>query len=273
MTFQQKLDSAIEKNNSLLSVGFDPILDKIPLFLRDKEDSVFEFSKAIIDNTHDLVCAYKFNSAFYEATGDKGIKQLKVTCDYLRKNYPEIPIILDFKRADIESSNTGYINYAFNYIGADAVTLNPYVGKVGLQPFLEIPDKGMIIWCKSSNNGSGEFQDLLIDNKPLYQIVAENVAKDWNKLGNCLLVVGATYPNELAEIRKIVGDMTLLVPGVGTQGGNVEAMLKTGLNSQKKGLIIVVVRSIIYAANDNTFAKAARNESEKLRDEINKYRV
>ncbi len=266
MTFQQKLDKVIDKNNSLLCVGLDPDLDKLPEKIKTQNNPQFEFNKKIIDATTDLICAFKPNSAFYEARGEQGIHELKMTCDYLRKNYPEIPIILDFKRADIDSSNLGYINYAFDYIGADAVTLNPYVGKVGLQPFLDIPDKGLIIWCKSSNKGSEEFQNLLVDGKPLYQIIAKNVATDWNKLNNCLLVVGATYPTELAEIRQIAGDMTLLVPGIGAQGGTAERFVKAGINSQKKGLIINASRSIIFAENP-------KQEAEKLRDEINKFRI
>ncbi len=272
MTFRQKLDNIVEKNNSLLSIGFDPVLEKIPPFLKEKKYPFFEFNKAIIDTTYDLVCAYKFNSAFYEAEGDRGVLQLKMTFDYTKTKYPEIPVILDFKRADIEHSNDGYVSYAFEYIGADAVTLNPFPGKEGLKPFLEKKDKGCIIWCKSSNPGSGEFQNLLVDKEPLYKIIARKVANEWNTLGNCFLVVGATFPQELAEIRKIVGDMTFLAPGIGAQGGKTEDCLRAGLNSQKKGLIIVIVRSIIYASAGEDFAQKAREEAIKLKDEINKYR-
>lgn len=273
MTFQKKLDTVIKKNNSLVCIGLDSDIDKLPQSVESKDNPQFEFNKTIIDVTHDLVYAYKFNTAFYEAIGDKGIKELKMTCDYINKSFSEIPIILDYKRADIESSNLGYIKYAFDYIGADAITINPYVGRVGLQPFLDIQDKGIIIWCKSSNKGSEEFQNLLIDGIPLYQIVAGNVANEWNRLGNCFLVVGATYPEELANVRKTVGDMTLLVPGIGAQGGNVENMIRAGLNSQNAGLIINSSRGIIFASSGEDFAERAREEAEKLKNEINKYRV
>lgn len=272
MTFQQKLDTIIKKNNSLLSIGFDPVMEKIPSFLKKEEYPFFKFNKTIIDTTHDMVCAYKFNSAFYEAEGDRGLRELKMTCDYIRQNYTQIPIILDAKRADIGNTNNGYISYAFSYIGADAITLNPFPGKEGLKPFLEQKDKGCIIWCKSSNPGSEEFQNLLVDNEPLYKIIAQKVTNEWNIFGNCMLVMGATYPEELAEIRKIVGDMTLLVPGIGAQGGNVEKTIKAGLNSQKAGMIINSSRGIIFAGSGEDFAQKARIEAIKLNNEINKYR-
>lgn len=272
MTFQEKYEKIVQKNNSLLCVGLDPDPGKLPQVIKQKEFPLFEFNKAIIDTTHDLICAYKPNSAFYEAEGDRGVLQLKMTCDYIKENYLEIPVILDAKRADIGSSNNGYLSYAFEYIGADAITLNPFPGKEGLKPFLEKKDKGCIIWCKSSNPGSEEFQNLLVDKEPLYKIIARKVADEWNTLGNCLLVVGATYPEELAEIRKIVADMTLLVPGVGAQGGNVEKTIKAGLNSQKTGMIINSSRGIIFAGSGEDFAQKARIEAIKLKDEINKYR-
>lgn len=272
MTFQQKLDTIIQKNNSLLCIGLDTDLEKLPQSIKQKDFPLFEFNKAIIDATQDLVCAYKPNSAFYEAEGDRGVLQLKMTCDYIKENYREIPVILDAKRADIGSSNNGYVSYAFEYIGADAITLNPFPGREGLKPFLERKDKGCIIWCKSSNPGSGEFQNLLVNKEPLYKIIARKVANEWNSSGNCLLVVGATYPEELAEIRKIVGDITLLVPGIGAQGGNVEKTIKAGLNSQKAGMIINSSRGIIYAGSGEDFAQKTREEAFKLKNEINKYR-
>lgn len=272
MTFQQKLDAIIQKNNSLVCVGLDSNLDKIPQFLQQEQFPLFEFNKAIIDSTHDLVCTYKLNSAFYEAEGDRGVLQLKMTCDYLKEKYPEIPILLDAKRADIGNTNNGYVSFAFEYIGSDAITLNPFPGREGLKPFLDQKDKGCIIWCKSSNPGSEEFQNLLVDKEPLYKIIARKVAGEWNTFGNCLLVVGATYPEELAEIRKIVGDMTLLVPGIGAQGGNVEKIIKAGLNSQKMGMIVNSSRGIIFAGSGEDFAQKAREEAIKLKDEINNFR-
>jgi orotidine 5'-phosphate decarboxylase subfamily 2 len=265
MLFNKKLNKIVKKNNSLLCIGLDSDWNKIPQHLRKKKNPLFLFNKQIIDTTYDLVCAYKPNSAFYEAEGEAGIKQLKMSCDYLHKKYPAVSIILDAKRADIGNTNEGYVTYAFDYLGVDAITLHPYLGREAIEPFLKRKDKGCIILCRTSNKGAGEFQDLLINKKPLYKIIAENVIKKWNRNNNCLLVVGATYPRELSGVRKIVGNMYILVPGVGAQGGDLKATLKSGLTKDKKGLIISVSRSVIFAKN-------IRDEAVKLKDEINKYR-
>ncbi|MFZ5845567.1 MAG: orotidine-5'-phosphate decarboxylase [Patescibacteria group bacterium] len=272
MTFRQKLDKVVKKNNSLLCVGLDSILSKLPDQLRDRRYPQFDFNKAIIDTSYELVCAYKPNTAFYEARGQQGIEELKLTCDYLQKKYPEIVIILDAKRADIGSTNVGYAQFAFDYLGADAITLHPYLGKVALQPFLDRGEKGCLILCRTSNPGAGEFQDLIVKNKSLYQVVAEKVVKEWNINANCGLVVGATYPEELARVRRLVGDIPILVPGIGAQGGDTKKIVKAGLNSQAAGIIISSSRSIIFASAGTDFAQKARREALKLRDEINKYR-
>lgn len=251
--FYQKLDKIVAKNNSLVCVGLDSDINKI-------STSQFAFNKTIIDVTHDLVCAYKPNSAFYEAAGTDGIAELKKTCDYLREKYPNIILILDAKRGDIGSSNEGYVRYAFDWLGVDAITLHPYLGKEALKPFLDRKEKGSIILCRTSNPGAGEFQD------DMYKIVSEHVAKEWNYNGNCALVVGATYPDELSIVRRIVGDMPILVPGIGAQGGDIEKTMRAGLNSKKLGLIINSSRGII-------FAESPRAETQKLRDKINKYRL
>ncbi len=271
MTFQQKLDRLISKSASLLCLGPDPDWKKLPNTVKNEEYPQFAFNQQIIDATHDLVCAYKPNSAFYEDLGSEGVRQLKLTCDYIRETYPEIPIILDAKRGDIGSTNKGYVSYAFDYLKADAITLHPYLGKEALLPFLEYKDKGCIILCRTSNPGAGEFQDLTLDGLQLYKIIAKKVSAEWNHNNNCLLVVGATYPKELKEVRQIVGDMTLLIPGIGAQGGDVEKTIKAGMNSKKAGMIISTSRAVIFASNGKDFAKAARIEAEKLRDEINKY--
>jgi orotidine-5'-phosphate decarboxylase len=273
MSFQNKLEALVEKNNSLVCVGLDSDIDKLPEKFRHHENAQSEFNKAIIDATNDLVCCYKPNSAFYESRGAKGINELKLTCDYIKGIYPDIPIILDAKRADIGNTNRGYVKFAYEYLGVDAITLNPYLGQEAIKPFIEIADKGAIILCKTSNPGSEEFQDLSVGEKKLYQIVAEKVAKEWNSAGNCSLVVGATYPEELREVREIVGDMTILVPGIGAQGGDIEKTVKAGLNSKKAGLIIHVSRSVLFASSEDDFADKAREETEKLKNEINKYRV
>lgn len=265
MIFQQKVDLAVKKNNSLLCIGLDPVMEKLPEQFLRLVHPFFAFNKTIIDTTYDLVCCYKPNSAFYEALGAKGIVELKKTCDYIRTTYPEIPIILDAKRGDIGSTNEGYVSFIFDYLGIDAVTLHPYLGSEALKPFLERQEKGIIILCRTSNPGAGEFQDLLMKNEPLYRIVAKTVIKKWNTNNNCLMVVGATYPKELAEIRKLAGDMTFLVPGIGAQGGDIKKTVQAGLNSKKAGMIINSSRGII-------FAKDPRTEAQQLRDEINRQR-
>ena len=270
MKTQDKLDAIVTKNNSLVCVGLDSDFSRLPRHLKELENPQFEFNKAIVDATHDLVCAYKPNSAFYESRGEQGIHELKMTFDYINENYSEIVTILDAKRADIGNTNNGYVSFIFDYLGADAVTLQPYLGSEALKPFLDREDKGCIILCRTSNAGAGEFQDLAItsstkQSQPLYQHVAKNVVEKWNVNGNCLLVVGATYPQELAEVRKIAGNMTFLVPGVGAQGGEVEKIVKAGLNSKKAGMIINSSRDIIFAEN-------SREETIKLREEINRYR-
>ncbi len=245
MKFQEKLDKIVKKNDSLVCVGLD--------------QGEWEFNQKIIDQTHDLVCAYKPNFAFYEALGVKGWENLKKTVEYLREKYPEIVTIADAKRADIGNTNQGYVTAIFDEMGFDAVTVNPYFGKEALQPFLDRADKGIIILCRTSNPGAGEFQD------GLWQKVAKNVVTNWNKNNNCLLVAGATYPEELKKIRKIVGEMTLLVPGIGAQGGDIERTVKAGLNSKKMGMIINSSRGIIFSDNP-------RLETKKLKEEINQYR-
>lgn len=273
MTTLQKLEKIIAKNNSLVCVGLDSDIAKLPPVLHDAPTPQFLFNAAIVDATRDLVCAYKPNTAFYEARGEVGIKELKMTCDYIKETCPEIPIIIDAKRADIGNTNNGYVEFVFDYLGADAVTLHPYLGREAIEPFLKRADKAAIILCRTSNPGAKEFQDLVINGEPLYKTVAKKVVSEWNANNNCMLVVGATYPDELAAVRAIAPDMTLLVPGIGAQGGDVEKILKAGLNKNKTGMIINSSRGIIFASNGEDFAEKAREETLKLRDEIKKYRV
>lgn len=273
MKFKNKLLLISKKNNSLVCVGLDSELVKIPQHLQKSKHPQFEFNKAIVDATHDLVCAYKPNSAFYEANGLDGLLQLKFTVDYINKIYPQIPVILDAKRADIGNTNNGYVNFAYDWLKVDAVTLHPFLGKEALKPFLDRVDKGAIILCRTSNPGAGEFQDLVINGNPLYQIVAQNVTQNWNHNGNCALVVGATYPTELEIVRRIVGNIPILIPGIGAQGGDVEKTVKAGVDKDGLNAIINSSRGIIFASNGTDFAQKAREEAMKLRDEINKYRV
>lgn len=272
MNFQSKLDKIVSENNSLLCIGLDVDTMKIPTDIQELEYPIFEFNKEIIDATHDLVCGYKPNTAFYEGYGLSGIEQLKMTCDYINTKYPQIPIIIDAKRGDIGNTNDGYIKFVFEYLAADAITLHPYMGEESLEPFLAQKDKGIIILCRTSNPGSKELQDLKVDNEKMYTLIAKKVSKYWNINNNCMLVVGATYPDEMSEIRKIVGDMTLLVPGIGAQGGDIEKTVEAGVNSKGAGMIINSGRAIIYASNNEDFAQKAREEAIKTRDEINKHR-
>lgn len=272
-SFFDKLNRSIDQNNSLLCVGLDPVIDKLPAHLVSSKTPFFDFNKAIIDATAAYVCAYKPNSAFYEALGPSGIEQLKQTVDYINQTYPNIPTIMDAKRADIGTTNQGYTEYVYDYLQMDAITLHPYLGSEALEPFLAYKDKGQIILCRTSNPGAGEFQDLLLDGAPLYEHVAEKVRDKWNNNNNCLLVVGATYPSEMKKIRDIVGpDMIFLVPGIGAQGGDIADTMAAGLGSNKRGLIISSSRDIIYAGNDENFAQAAAERAQSTRDEINTYR-
>ena len=273
MTFIDKLNAAINANNSLLCVGLDPVLDKLPKFVQDNPNPLFEFNKVIIDATADLVCAYKPNSAFYEAHGASGIEQLLQTCEYIKQKAPRIPILLDYKRGDIGNTNMAYAQFAFEYLGVDAITLQPYQGGEALEPFFAYKDKGIFILVKTSNPGSGEFQNLELNGRPLYEHVTERAVKDWNGNGNIMLVVGATYPKELARIRELAGsEIPILVPGVGAQQGEAKEVIEAGVvNGQ--GLIINASRQILYASSDENFANAARAEATKIRDEINKYRL
>lgn len=234
------------------------------------------FNSEIVRATGDLVCAYKPNTAFYEAGGPNGIAGLKSTIEKIRTLAPDVPVILDAKRADIGNTNQGYVELAFDYLGADAVTVHPYLGMEAMRPFLDRADKGVIVLCRTSNPGAGEFQDLPLfedmefhfGTHPLYQQVARNVARDWNYNGNCAVVVGATYPGELAEVRKIVGDMPILIPGIGAQGGDLEATVSAGRDSKGQGMIVNSSRGIIFASSGEDFAEAARVETQKLHDAI-----
>ncbi len=254
-------------------VGLDSDYQQLPTTVKNAgsiERAMFTFNREVIDATHDLVCAYKPNAAFYEAQGDAGYRALIRTVHYIKYAYPHLPVILDAKRADIGSTNTGYVTAAFDVIGADAITVHPYLGKEALAPFLAREEKGILVLVKTSNPGSGELQDLLVgeEQEPLYQVVARHVAQSWNIHGNCAIVVGATYPAELARVRAIVGDMPVLIPGIGTQGGEVAATVNAGKNSRGQGMIIGASRSIIFASRGSDFAQAARAATERLNEEI-----
>jgi len=255
-----------------LCVGLDTDLEKIPDSAQKDSTraTMVAFNRAIVDATKDIVCAYKPNSAFYEARGDEGFAALRETTQYILDQAPDVPVILDAKRADIGSTNKGYVDSIFHYLQMDAVTVHPYLGSEALKPFLERKDKGIFVLCRTSNGGAGELQDLLTEGEPLYKKVAHLVAEKWNTNGNCGVVVGATYPEELAEVRKIVGDMPILIPGVGAQGGDLEKAVQAGKDSRGKGMIVATSRSIIFASHSADFAEAARAEASKLHGVISK---
>ncbi len=262
---KEKYNSRARAIDSLVCVGLDSEFEKIPERFKKLEFPQFEFNTWIIKQTHEFAAAYKLNSAFYEARGDQGIRELKMTIDYLQAEYPDIFTILDAKRADIGNTNNGYVTFIFDWLGFDATTLHPYLGQEAIQPFLNRKDKVSIILCRTSNPSAPEFQDLLVNSKPLWQIVAERISKEWNANNNCMLVVGATYPDEMKKVRDIAGDMTFLVPGIGAQGGSVEEVLKAGLNSKGLGLIIHSARGIIFSDDP-------KEKARKLRDEIRTFK-
>jgi orotidine-5'-phosphate decarboxylase len=258
----QKFDRRAEAVGSLLCVGLDPELGRIPTRFRSEEQPLFAFNRWIIEQTHPYAAAYKPNMAFYEARGTQGLTELELTMKYLRSHHPEIPAICDAKRGDIGNSNRGYAVSIFDAMGFDAVTLHPYLGKEALAPFLERRDKVCIILCRTSNPGAGEFQDLESGGRPLWETVAMRVSTEWNAAGNCMMVVGATCPEEMRRIRAIAPAIPFLVPGVGAQGGDVAEAVSAGLDAQGKVLLINSSRAIIFR---NDPAAAARD----LRDEIN----
>ncbi len=273
MKFSEKLEQAVKKNNSLLCVGLDPDYPRLPEAVRQSDAPLFTFNKAIIDATADLACVFKPNSAFYEAAGDDGIRQLQQTCAYIQSRHPDIPIILDFKRGDIGNTNEHYAKFAFDYLRVDAVTIHPYMGREANEAFLAHKDKGIIVLCRTSNPGAGEFQDLEIKDKKLYQHVAEQIMGVWNAHGNCSLVMGSPYPGDLAWARQTFGeDALFLIPGLGAQGGDVEKTVRAGVNGKGRGIMINSSRQTLYAGSGPDFAEAARNHAALLRDEINKYR-
>ena len=275
MTFINKLAAAWSANNSLLCVGLDPDFNKMPAELQGRPDAIFEFCKAIIDATADTACAFKPQIAYFAALGAED--QLEAICGYLREHYPQLPIVLDAKRGDIGATAEQYAREAFERYGADAVTLNPYMGFDSVAPYLERTERGAIILCRTSNPGGSDLQFLTVDGKPLYQHVARLVAEKWNTNGQCGLVVGATFPAELAEVRRIVGDMPLLVPGIGAQGGDVQATVTAGRTAGGSGMMINSSRAILYAKPDQQagedFAQAARRVALETRDAINLYRA
>lgn len=270
MRFLDQVRAAMRKNNSLFCVGLDPLPERFPAHIQALDESIFEFNKFIVDATADLVCAYKPQIAHYNGRGAED--QLQMTIEYIKDNYPEIPVILDSKRGDIGSTADQYAKEAFERYEADAITINPYMGIDTIEPFTRFEEKGTVILCRTSNPGAAAIQNLKVGEDFLYEVIARKAMEEWNGNDNVLLVVGATNPEELKRIREITGDMTFLVPGLGAQGGDVEATVRNGLNSEGEGIIVNSSRGIIYAGNDENFAEAARAAAIELRDQVNQYR-
>lgn len=266
MTTTQLIEQ-IQLKKSFLCIGLDVDLTKIPKHLLDLEDPIFEFNKAIIDATHDLCVSYKPNTAFYEAYGLKGWQSLQKTIDYLNESYPEIFTIADAKRGDIGNTSTMYAKAFFEDLNFDSVTVAPYMGKDSVEPFLAFENKHTIMLALTSNEGAFDFQTKNIEGKELYKVVIET-SKSWKNSENLMYVVGATKAEYFTEIREIIPNSFLLVPGVGAQGGSLQEVCQYGMNEQV-GLLINSSRAIIYASNETDFADRARAEAQKMQLEMN----
>lgn len=265
MTTQQ-LHEQILLKKSFLCVGLDPDLTKIPPHLLETEDPIFEFNKAIIDATHDLAVGYKPNTAFFEAYGLKGWLSLQKTINYINENFPEMFTIADAKRGDIGNTSSMYAKAFFEDLNFDSVTVAPYMGKDSVEPFLAFENKHTIMLALTSNEGAFDFQTLNVNGKELYKQVLET-SKIWKNSHNLMYVVGATKAEYFTEIRKIVPDSFLLVPGIGAQGGSLSEVCKYGMND-KVGLLVNSARAIIYASKGTDFAEKAREEALKVQKEM-----
>lgn len=255
-----------------LCVGLDTDYEKIPESLRivGVRESIVNFNRAIIEATKDIAGSYKPNSAFYEAHGELGWQALQQTISDIHAVAPDLPVILDAKRGDLGNSSESYAKAVFENLDADAVTVQPYQGRDAIEPFLKHADRGVFVLCRTSNPSASEFQDLEVEGEPLYMRVAAAVAHAWNSNGNCGLVVGATYPEEMRKIRATVGDMPFLIPGIGAQGGDIEKTVEAGKDSRGAGMIIASSRAILYASSGSDFAEAARAEAQKIDATIRK---
>ena len=276
MGFIHKLRARWQQADSLVCVGLDPDPAKFPDAFVDDEDALFSFCRDIVDATAPYACAFKPQIAYF-AAHNGGEAALQRLVAHINGAHPDVPVILDAKRGDIGSTAAQYAVEAFERYGADAVTLNPYMGRDSADPFLQYNDRGCVFLCHTSNPGARDFQELTVPDgsgggEPLYQRIARTIAGEWNADGNCALVVGATFPEELKVIRGIVGDMPLLIPGIGAQGGDIEAVVRNGRTADGTGLVINSSRGILYASSGAGYAEAAADAARDLRDAINRFR-
>jgi orotidine-5'-phosphate decarboxylase len=270
MNFLQKLEHAWTTSNSLLQVGLDPDPQRFPRELQDKPDAIFQFCRDIVDATAPYACSFKPQIAYFAA--HRAEDQLEALCQHIRDKHPDLPIVLDAKRGDIGSTAENYAREAYERYQAHALTVSPYMGLDSVEPYLAWRDRGVIVLCRTSNPGGSDLQFLSTDGRPLYHVVARLAAEKWNVNGQLGLVVGATFPREVEVVRGIVGDMPLLIPGIGAQGGDVEATVRAGRTEGGAGMLINSSRAIIYAGKDDDFAAAAAEAARKTRDNINLYR-
>jgi orotidine-5'-phosphate decarboxylase len=269
LKFSERLDRAHAAADSLVCVGLDPDLARLPEDLRSDREPLLAFNRRIVDATHDLCAAYKPQIAFYSALGKEA--ELAASIRYIRERAPAALVILDAKRGDIGNTAEAYAREAFERYDADAVTVNPYMGEDAVLPFLARPDRGAVLLCRTSNPGGHDFQDLVIDGLPLYRRVALRAAARWNRHGNLMLVVGATRPQEMAELRRAHPELSFLVPGIGAQGGDLEGTLSAGLDAGGKGLLVSSSRAVIYAGGGTS--AAIREAARELNGAINRRRV
>ena len=276
MTFIETLNAAWDRNNSLLCVGLDPDPAKFPSELKGRPNAIFTFCSRIADATAEVACCFKPQIAYFAA--QRAEDQLEALIAHIHSRHPGIPVILDAKRGDIGSTAEQYAVEIFERYQADAITVNPYMGRDSIDPYLAYADKGVILLCRTSNPGGSDLQFLDVGTaqqpEKLYERVARLAASEWNSNGQCALVVGATFPAEIARVREIVGDMPLLVPGIGAQGGDVQATVEAGRTASHSGLMINSSRAILYAApiGDEDYAQAARRVAGATRATINHYR-
>lgn len=272
MKFTEKLSAAWRSNNSLLMVGLDPDINRFPEECRQSKTAIYDFCTSIVDATAPYACGFKPQIAYFAS--QRAEEQLAGICEYIKKHYPHLPIVLDSKRGDIGTTAEHYAKEAFERYRADAVTVNPYMGADSIEPYLAWEDKGVIILCRTSNHGGSDLQfATLEDGTPLYLHVARLVAEKWNRTGQCGLVVGATFPEEIAKVRQVIGaDMPLLIPGIGAQGGDIQNTVVAGCNAVGEGILINSSRSILYASAGTDWREAAAQMAINIRNEINEAR-